>query len=131
MIVVLDTNVIVAALVAKGLCHEVVVRALGSCTVATSAALLDELEHTLRRKFTLGPAGAAFLEQLRLRVRIVEPAPLGLQVCRDAEDDVVLATAVTAGAALIVSGDQDLLVLGRHKGVDIVSPRDFLRRLSS
>jgi len=35
--VVLDTNVIVAALVAKGLCHEVVVRALSSCTVATGA----------------------------------------------------------------------------------------------
>jgi predicted nucleic acid-binding protein len=33
--VVLDTNVIVAALVAKGLCHEVVVRALGSSTVGS------------------------------------------------------------------------------------------------
>ena len=130
MIVVLDTNVIVAALVAKGLCHEIVVRALGSCTVVTSAALLDQLEHTLRRKFTLGPAALAFLEQLRLRVRIVEPAPLSVRVSRDADDDVVLATAVAAGAALIVTGDQDLLVIGRHNGIDIVSPRDFLRRLS-
>lgn len=130
MIVVLDTNVIVAALVAKGLCHEIVVRALSSCTVVTSAALLDELELTLRRKFTLGPAALAFLEHLRLRVRIVEPAPLGVRVSRDADDDVVLATAVAAGAALIVSGDEDLLVIGRHDGIDIVSPRDFLRRLS-
>jgi putative PIN family toxin of toxin-antitoxin system len=131
VIVVLDTNVIVAALVAKGLCHEVVVRALGSCTVATSAYLLDELERTLREKFTLGPASVAFLEQLQLRVRIVDPAPLGAPVSRDADDDVVLATAVAAGAALIVSGDQDLLVIGRHNGIDIVSPRDFLRRLSA
>ena len=130
MTVVLDTNVIVAALVAKGLCHEVVVRALGSCSVVTSAALLDELERTLRGRFTLGPAGVAFLEQLRLRVRIVEPALLGTPVSRDADDDVVLATAIAAGAALIVSGDRDLLVIGRHKGIDIVSPRDFLRRLS-
>jgi putative PIN family toxin of toxin-antitoxin system len=130
VIVVLDTNVIVAALVAKELCHEVVVRALGSCTVATSADLLDELERTLRPKFTLGPAGVAFLGQLRRRVRIVDPAPLGAPVSRDADDDVVLSTAVAAGAALIVSGDQDLLVIGRHNGIDIVSPRDFLRRLS-
>lgn len=130
MIVVLDTNVIVAALVAKGLCHEVVVRALGSCSVVTSAALLDELEHTLRGKFTLGPAGVAFLEQLRLRVRIVEPAPLRAPVSRDADDDVVLATAVAAGADVIVSGDQDLLVIGHHNGIDIVAPRDFLKRLS-
>ncbi len=131
MIVVLDTNVIVAAMVAKGLCHEVVVRGLGSCTVATSQPLLDELEQTLRAKFALGPAGAAFLEQLRLRVRIVEPAPLDAPVSRDADDDVVLATAVAAGAALIVTGDQDLLVIGRYGGIEIVSPRHFLKHLSS
>jgi putative PIN family toxin of toxin-antitoxin system len=129
--VVLDTNVFVAAMVAKGLCHEVVVRSLGSCSVATSQALLDELEQTLRARFTLGPAGMSFLEQLRLRVRIVEPTPLRSPVCRDADDDVVLATAVAAGAAVIVTGDQDLLVIDRYKGIDIVSPRAFLSRLSS
>ena len=131
MIVVLDTNVIVAAMVAKGLCHEVVVRGLGSCTVVTSQPLLDELEHTLEAKFTFGPAAVAFVEQLRLRVRIVEPAPLDAPVSRDADDDVVLATAVAARADLIVTGDEDLLVIGLHGGIDIVSPRDFLRRLSS
>ena len=131
MIVVLDTNVIVAAMVAKGLCHEVVVRALGSCTVVTSQVLLDELEHMLRGKFTLGSASIAFLEQLRLRVRIVEPPPLSVPVSRDPDDDLVLATAVAAGAALIVTGDQDLLGIGRYSGIEIVSPRDFLKRLSS
>lgn len=130
MIVVLDTNVIVAALVAKGLCHEVVVRALGSCTVVTSTALLDELEQTLRAKFTLGPAAIGFLEQLRLRLQLVEPAPLASPVSRDADDDLVLATAVAAEANVIVTGDQDLLVIGRHNGIDIVSPRHFLSGLS-
>jgi putative PIN family toxin of toxin-antitoxin system len=130
VIVVLDTNVFVAAMVAKGLCHEVVVRGLGSCTVATSQSLLDELEQTLRAKFTLGRASVAFLEQLRLRVRIVEPTPLVSQVSRDPDDDGVLATAVAAGATVIVTGDQDLLVIGRYNGIDIVSPREFLGRLS-
>ncbi|MEZ5289740.1 MAG: putative toxin-antitoxin system toxin component, PIN family [Vicinamibacterales bacterium] len=131
MIVVLDTNVLVAALVAKGLCHEVVVRGLGSCTVVTSRALLDELEQTLRAKFRVGPATQAFLEQLRGRVQLVEPTPLASRVSRDPDDDVVLATAVAADASVIVTGDQDLLVLRRNKGIDIVSPRDFLGRLSS
>ena len=131
MIVVLDTKVFVAAMVAKGLCHEVVVRGLGSCTVATSQLLLDELEQTLREKFTLGPAGVAFLDQLRLRVQMVEPTPLDSPVSRDADDDEVLAAAVAARAALIVTGDQDLLVIGRYNGIDIVSPREFLSRLSS
>lgn len=121
----------VAAMVAKGLCHEVVVRGLGSCTVATSQPLLDELEHTLRAKFTLGPAGMAFLEQLRLRARIVEPTPLSSRVSRDADDDTVLATAVAAEAVVIVTGDQGFLVIGRYNDIDIVSPRELLSRLSS
>jgi putative PIN family toxin of toxin-antitoxin system len=129
--VVLDTNVFVAALVAKGLCHEVVVRALGSGTVVTSPALLDELEYTLRAKFTLGPAPAAFLEQLRLRVHLVVPAPLVAPVSRDADDDVVLATALAANATVIVTGDLDLLVLRSYRGIEIVTPRDFLSRLPS
>lgn len=131
MIVVLDTNVLVAALIAKGLCHEVVVRGLGTCTVASSEPLLRELERTLRDKFTVGRAGAGFLEQLRRRVRLVEPATLSGPVSRDADDDVVLGTAVAAGASVIVTGDQDLLVIGRHEGIDIISPREFLSRLSA
>jgi putative PIN family toxin of toxin-antitoxin system len=129
--VVLDTSVIVAALVAKGLCHEVVVRALGSGTVVTSPALLDELDDTLRARFTLGPAATAFLEQLRLRVHLVVPAPLAAPVSRDADDDVVLATAIAAKAKAIVAGDRDLLVLQSYRGIEIVTPRDFLSRLPS
>lgn len=131
MIVVLDTNVIIAALVAKGLCHEVVVRALGSGTVATSPALLDELDGTLRATFTIGPAAMAFLEQLRLRVYLVVPAPLAAPVSRDADDDVVLATAVAANARAIITGDLDLLVLRSYRGIEIVRPRDFLSHLPS
>jgi uncharacterized protein len=130
VILVFDTNVLVAALVAKGLCYEVVVRGLGACTVATSELLLDELERTLLAKFTVGSAGAAFLVQLRRRIRIVEPALLDGAVSRDVDDDVVLATAVAAGATVIVTGDQDLLVLGQYAGIDIISPREFLGRLA-
>ena len=130
MIVVLDTNVIVAALVAKGLCHEVVVRALGSGTVVTSPVLLDELERTLRAKFTLGPAASAFLEQLRRRVHLVEPTRLPAPVSRDVDDDMVLATAVAGNAAVIVTGDLDLLVLRSYGRIEIVAPRDFLGLLA-
>lgn len=131
MTVVLDTNVIVAALVAKGLCHEVVVRALGTGSVVTSPALLDELERTLRAKFTIGPAATAFLEQLRLRVHLVVPTPLAAPVSRDADDDVVLATAVAASATVIVTGDLDLLIMRSYRGIEIVTPREFLGRLPS
>lgn len=39
----------------------------------------------------------------------------------DADDDHVIATAVAGGAELIVSGDSDLLDIGGHLGIVIVS----------
>jgi len=108
---------------------EIVHRAVSMRIVASSTALLDDLQATLERKFTLTPAAAAFLEIFRQQVRLVEPQALPEPVCRDADDDVVLGTAVAAGAALIVTGDNDLLVLGAYAGVSIVSPRQFLERL--
>jgi predicted nucleic acid-binding protein len=45
------------------------------------------------------------------------------------EDDLVLAAAVSAGADYLVTGDKQLLRIGRYEGVTIVSPRDFLTLL--
>jgi putative PIN family toxin of toxin-antitoxin system len=129
--VVLDTNVIVAALVAEGLCREVVHRAVRLRVLASSDGLLNELENTLRRKFTLTPAAAAFLKAFRQQIRIVDPEPLSKPACRDRDDDLVLATAVAASANFIVTGDNDLLVLQRYQRIAIVTPRSFLERLDA
>lgn len=57
--------------------------------------------------------------------------PLEKAVCRDPDDDLVLATAVAADANLIVTGDDDLLVLGAYEGIAVVSPRRLLELLDS
>lgn len=129
MTVVLDTNVVVAGLVANGLCRELVHRLIRLRVLATSDALLEELDATLRDKFDVTPAVASFLRLLRASIRVVEPKPLPKRVSRDAADDVVLATAVGAGAEVLVTGDKDLLVLGSYEGVSIITPRSFLERL--
>lgn len=129
MTVVFDTNVVVAALVAKGLCHEALRRAVRLRLLASSASLVDELNATLRRKFVVTPAVAAFLTTFRHEIPLVEPQPLAAPVCRDPDDDMVLATAVAASAQLIVTGDQDLLVLEAYEGIRLVSPRAFLEWL--
>ena len=64
-------------------------------------------------------------------VKMVTPAPLGKQRSRDAKDDPYLACALVARAGLIVSRDQDLLVLGKPFGVEIITPRDLLGRLAA
>jgi putative PIN family toxin of toxin-antitoxin system len=127
--VVLDTNVVVAALVANGLCRELLRRTIRLRILATSDALLQELGATVRDKFDITPSVATFLDLFRASIRLAEPKPLPARVCRDQTDDVVLATAVAAGADVIVTGDQDLLVLGSYENISIVSPRSFLERL--
>ena len=131
MTVVFDTNVIVAALLTNGLCHECFRRAVRGRLLVSSPALLRELESTLRRKFAVTTAANEFLATLRDRVSLVDPLPLPGRVCRDEDDDLVLATAVAAGADSIVTGDKDLLVLGAYEGVQLVSPRQFLSWLDA
>jgi putative PIN family toxin of toxin-antitoxin system len=124
--VVLDTNVVVAALVAEGLCREVVHRAVRLRVLASSRPLMDELDGTLKRKFRITPATAAFLRGFRQQVTLAEPQALPKAVCRDPDDDLVLATAVGANATIIVTGGDDVFVLGNYSGIEIVTPRRFL-----
>ena len=126
MRVVLDTNVFVAAVIADGLCRDLVrVRVLPH-TIITSEQLLRELRITLRNKFSVNPDELPLLTQLNEQAEIVRPARLRERVCRDKDDDVVLATALAGKAEVIVTGDDDLLVLKAFREIRILSPRRFL-----
>jgi len=52
-------------------------------------------------------------------------------VCRDPDDDEVLALAIAAQVDLIISGDDDLLVLQAFEGIPIVNPAQALLRLGA
>ena len=69
--------------------------------------------------------------ELETELEIVEPEALPKSICRDKDDDRVLATALTGRAAIIVSGDKDLLVLKRFRGIKIFSPRQFVQWMDS
>ncbi|MGO8698646.1 MAG: putative toxin-antitoxin system toxin component, PIN family [Limisphaerales bacterium] len=72
----------------------------------------------------------AILSWYQDHVKRVEPAPLGKQRSRDAKDDPYLACALAAGAKIIVTRDGDLLTLGKPFGIQIMTPRELLVRLS-
>jgi len=46
------------------------------------------------------------------------------------EDDLVIATAVNAGADYLVTGDKELLAVGAYQSVTIRNPRAFLELLT-
>lgn len=126
MRVVLDTNVLIAAFVARGQCHELLEHLSRAHQLVTSEAILGELAAKLAGKIGARPETVRrTLALLRSRMEIVEAAPLPSPVCRDPDDDVVLATALAADADCLITGDSDLLVLVEHGSIPIVRPADF------
>jgi uncharacterized protein len=125
--VVCDTNVLIAGLVADGLCRDIVKRRIPSVDVFTFQALLDELYDKLRDKFEVEPKELPILAAYREKVILVSPLALSTKpVCRDPDYDEVLATAIAANADIILTGDNDLLVLKEYHGIRILSPRQFV-----
>jgi len=124
-----DTNVLYSALAAKGFCEEVLDEAAGDCITLWSNPLKQELESLLVRRHKIGPATRAAVTAYAELCEFVEPQPLPARVCRDKDDDVVIATALAGKADVIVTGDEDLLALKKFRGTQILSPRQFLELL--
>jgi len=123
---VVDTNVLVAGLATEGLCRDIVKRRLPACELFTSRPLLTELAETLREKFRLDPDELPLLRIYEDQATVLKPPRLPKPVCRDADDDEVLATALAAQADIILTGDKDLLALKEYQGIRILSPRQFV-----
>ena len=126
MKLLLDTNVFVAALVARGVCSDLLEHCVRHHIVIISRPLLDELRDVLTRKFhqrAVDVRGAVRL--LAETFTLLTPDALDPPVCRDRDDDVVLATALAGECAAIVSGDQDLLVLVPFHGIRVLAPSAF------
>lgn len=119
--ILLDTNVLVSAYGFGGRPRALLDAVLvGEHELVTSPVLLAELARTLYS--VLGwdhPHVRSAIDQLIRVCDIAEPAT-AIHVCRDPADDRVLECAAAGAAELIVTGDEDLLVLGEYEGIRIV-----------
>lgn len=129
MRVVLDTNVIASALFFGGRPAEVLSMAAdgriqasrqrshrGEEYQATFDALLERY-HGRGRGLTLASV-LSFLELVPVQAQV--------SVCRDPDDDKFIGCAMDGRCLYVVSGDKDLLTVGRHQGVRIVTVAEFL-----
>jgi len=138
--IVLDTNVVISALLWRGTPYRLL-EAIGQrdeVQICSSAALLEELADVLgrpsaaKRLALIGKTARDVLADYVAAVELVEPLEVPRVVAADADDDQVLAAAVTARADLIVSGDRKhLLPLGRHQGIAIVEAGQALQQLDA
>lgn len=126
MRVVLDTNVLIAAFISRGGCHQVFEQCAIHHELISSVELIEELKDKLTTKFRYSEDDVAAVNQLiQSRTQFVVPVPLKEPICRDPDDDFVLATAVAGDVTCIVTGDEDLLILKTFQGIDIIRPREF------
>ena len=137
---VLDTNVVVAGLLWNGPPRRLIEWAIEGEAVElfSSPVLLDELARTLGyAKFAARIAGfgtstPALVAQYTALVSLVMPTSVSRVVTHDADDDHVIAAAVSARAGLIVTGDRKhLLPVGSHQGIAIVTAREVVDRIES
>jgi putative PIN family toxin of toxin-antitoxin system len=129
MKVVLDTNVLIAAFAARGLCEAVLELCLQNHEIIVSEPLLLEVGEKLRSKLRLPEALCGeIIGFLRRHSAVVEPKEVRADACRDPDDLKILGTAEAAGAHYIVTGDQDLLSLATFGDIPILSPREFWER---
>ena len=136
--VVVDTNVLISGLFGiKNSPSAQILDAIRAQKIilVTSPLILEEVGDVINRekvvKLTkMSPKDRTdFIEKLIGRSDVTPGIQLSQMVSRDTKDDKFLACAVEANADYVVTGDKDLLDLENYAGINIVTPREFLKIL--
>ncbi len=136
MRIVVDTNVMIAAVLWQGPPHRIVQLAeSGTVALCVTAPMLEELEEVLRRdKFRkhlqrLATTAEEIMASLLPLVQLYEPTAAPSTVPTDPDDEIFIECALSANAAFLVSGDSHLLRLKRYGKTKVVSPVEFLHQV--
>lgn len=135
-LVVLDTNVYVSGILTTSTPPAKILHAWETnvITLVLSEPILSEIKDVLTRpyfarhlKWTREQLNQ-YIDDLRL-VAVVVHGTTPVTVCRDPKDNMILSAALEAGADYIVSGDEDIIVLGEFRTIPILTPREFVRKV--
>ena len=136
--VLLDTNLLVSSLLTAGGVQEQLMdewrrRAF---VLFLARGQVEEVAEVLGRpkiakKYSIAPGDRQALLELLRTEAVLLPDEHAPGVCRGPDDDYLLGCAAAGGVDYLVTGDADLLAVGRYRGVTIVDARQFLGVLSA
>lgn len=135
IIAVLDVNILASAAVSEQGLPRVVLRTglRRHYRLATSTHILRKLSDTLQKPYFAERLSLTDREEyIRLivsRSRQYQPDPGIRGIAPDAEDDLVLGTAVKARADFLITGDKGLLAVRSYGEIQIVTAEEFLTHL--
>lgn len=126
MRVFLDTDVLVSAFAARGLCADLFELVLLEHDLVVGSHVMRELSKALRAKVKLPRAQASEIEEfVSVEAVQVVSESLPIDVAVDADDALVLGEALVAHADFFVTGDAAVLKIGAISTMRITSPRHF------
>lgn len=131
--VVFDCGVVISGLGWRSEPHLCISTAGRRCLPFVTEQILEEYHRIIKEleaDGTFKQSPWPLYQLFREQCKTVEPAPLGKQRSRDPKDDPYLACALAANARYIISRDPHLLDLEKPFGIEIVTPRAFLNRLT-
>jgi len=131
--IVLDTNVLISAIVFVGRPRDVLERVIsGTFAMAISAEMLAEFQGVLEGKKFRYPSAIVrtIVNELLAVSDLVRPMRKVKQVKVDPADNRILECALESKAACIVTGDRHLLELGHFEGIPILDIAAFLTKQS-
>lgn len=136
MKIVLDTNVLVSALIKSGKPRELIFEIVkNKVQLVTSRKIMEEFLDVTNdpqiRKYVSDGDTIAFLRAVGSIASVAKVRSKFKVVKEDPDDDVVLRTARDGGAEYIVSGDKHLLSLKEFRGIKIMTVRQMLDILRS
>ena len=133
MRLVLDTNVLISGVFWRGTPHRLLKAwALEQYDLVVSQPILDEYRRTLDEmigRYGQADLASRWIGLIATHAEVVAVAPR-FRACRDADDNKYVDCAVQGGADMLVTGDDDLLVLGNVSKVDILTPAEALKMLT-
>lgn len=131
-LVVADTNVLVSALIGKGLRAFLERLTENKFKLCFSEQTFEELFTVLNRpKFNPYLSQndiREFRELISYHAELVSPKET-IHQCRDPKDNIFLECAIEKTVDYIVTGDSDLLILHPFRGIPIIKPEEFFKIL--
>lgn len=130
--IVIDTNVLISAgLLPESTTAQALALAVEHFVIAQNQETWRELETRIARpKFDRYFGDSGRLRHLVAIAQSIQRFEVAteVEVSRDKTDDKFIALAIDSGAKIVISGDLDLKDLQTYKGLEILSPAQFLDR---